>query len=63
VNAFFSIYLILSATLGPGVYSISTKISTRSIKIMFVGSRARSVSRVDKLTAFCEKIVYTMWDP
>jgi hypothetical protein len=33
------------------------EISTRSIKIMFLGSRARSVRRADYLTAICEPIV------
>jgi hypothetical protein len=30
---------------------------------MFLGSRARPVRRADNLTAICEPIVYTMWDP
>jgi hypothetical protein len=31
-----------------------TEMSTRSRKIMFLGSRARLVHRADKLTATCE---------
>jgi hypothetical protein len=34
-----------------------TEMSTRNIKIMFLGSKVRSVSRVDKLTAIFEPIV------
>jgi hypothetical protein len=30
---------------------------------MFLGSKARPVRRADNLTAVCEPIVYTMWDP
>jgi hypothetical protein len=30
---------------------------------MFLGSKARLVRRADNLTAICEPIVYTMWDP
>jgi hypothetical protein len=30
---------------------------------MFLGNKVRPVRRADKLTAICEQIVYTMWDP
>jgi hypothetical protein len=40
VNDFFSIYLILPAALGPGVYSAS-ELSTISRKIMFLGCRGK----------------------
>jgi hypothetical protein len=30
---------------------------------MFLGSKAWSVRRADNLSAICEPIVYTMWDP
>jgi hypothetical protein len=51
MNDFFLIYLILPAELGPGVYSASNRNECmRSIKIMFVESRARPVRRVDNLT-------------
>jgi hypothetical protein len=56
---FFSIYLILLVALGPGVNSAST----RSRKIMFLGSRVRPEHEADNLTAMREPIVYTMWDP
>jgi hypothetical protein len=50
----FSIYLILPAALGPGVHSASlTEISTRSRKIMYLGSKAWPVRRADNLTAIC----------
>jgi hypothetical protein len=31
--------------------------------IMFLGSKVRPVCRANNLTANCESIVYTMWDP
>jgi hypothetical protein len=30
---------------------------------MFLGSKVQLVRRADKLTAMCELIVQTMWDP
>jgi hypothetical protein len=30
---------------------------------MLLGSKARPVRGADNLTAICEEIVYTMWDP
>jgi hypothetical protein len=30
---------------------------------MFLGSKVRLVLRADNLTAICEPVVYTMWDP
>jgi hypothetical protein len=43
-----SIYLILSAALGPGVFTLPlTEMSTRSRKIMFMGSRELPVRKVD----------------
>jgi hypothetical protein len=39
------------------------EMSTRSRKIMFLGSRARPVRRTDNLSTTCEPIVQTMWDP
>jgi hypothetical protein len=50
-----SIYLILPAALGSGVYSASN-INIRSRKIIFLGSRVRRVRKADKLTAICEPI-------
>jgi hypothetical protein len=50
----FQYNAILPALLGPGVFS---EISSRSIKIMFLWSRARPVHRADNLTAICEPTV------
>jgi hypothetical protein len=58
----FSVYLILPVALGPELYSASTEMSTRSRKIMFLGSKGRPVSRADNITAICEPIVQIMWD-
>jgi hypothetical protein len=30
---------------------------------MFLGNKVRWVRRADNITAICEPIVYTMWDP
>jgi hypothetical protein len=57
VNDFFSIYVILPAVLGPGVYSASKRNEYQRQKIMFLRSRARPVRRVDNLAAICEPIV------
>jgi hypothetical protein len=46
----FSIYLILPAAMALGFIQPLTEMSTRSRKIMFVGSKARPVRRVDNLT-------------
>jgi hypothetical protein len=51
IHLLLPIYLILPATLGPEVYSASNRMSTRSRKIMFLGSKARPVRRADNLTA------------
>jgi hypothetical protein len=51
----FSIYLILSAALGPRVFTQAlTEISMRSRQIMFQGSRARPVRRADNFAAIYE---------
>jgi hypothetical protein len=52
---FSSIYLILLAALGPSVHL--TEMSIRSRKIMFLGSRAWPVRRVNNFTAISEPIV------
>jgi hypothetical protein len=39
------------------------EMSTRSEKIMFLGSRAQLVFRANNLTAICQPIVKTMRDP
>jgi hypothetical protein len=59
----FSIYLTLLAALGAGIYSASNRNEYQKQKIMFLRSRARPVRKADNLTAICEPIVYTMWDP
>jgi hypothetical protein len=51
VNEFFSIYLILTAALGPGVYSASNRNEYQ--KQMFLRSRARPVGKADNLAAIC----------
>jgi hypothetical protein len=48
-------YVSATNPAGPGVHS--TKIITRSRKVMFLESRARPVRMVDNLTAICEPIV------
>jgi hypothetical protein len=55
----FSIFLILPATLGPGVYSAYNRNEYRKHKkkVMFLGSRARPVRGADNLTAIYEPIV------
>jgi hypothetical protein len=60
---FFSIYLILPATLGPGFTQPLAEMSTRSRKIMFLGSRAQPVRRADNFATICDSLVSKMWDP
>jgi hypothetical protein len=53
-----SIYLILPATLGPGVFSLSNKNDYQNRKLMFLGSKMWRVRRADNLTvvkALCYK--------
>jgi hypothetical protein len=57
VNAFFPIYLILPAALGPGVYSASNRNEYQEQRKMFLRSRSRPVRRADNLTAICVPIV------
>jgi hypothetical protein len=54
---FFSIYLILPAALGPGVYSTSNRNEYQRQKKMFLDSRAWLVHKAHNLTAICESIV------
>jgi hypothetical protein len=44
----------------PGLTQILTEMSTKK---MFLGSRAQPANKADSLTAICELIVYTVWDP
>jgi hypothetical protein len=57
VNEFFSIYLILPVTLGPGIYLASNRNEYQKQKKMFLGSRAQPVRVADNLTTICEPIV------
>jgi hypothetical protein len=55
---FFSICLILPAALGPEVHSASNRNEyQKQKKVMFLGSKIRSVRRADKLPAICDPIV------
>jgi hypothetical protein len=58
MNAFFfSIYLILPAALGPGVYSASNRNEyQKQKKNIFMWSRARPVRKADSLNAICESL-------
>jgi hypothetical protein len=61
---FFSIYLILPAALGPGVFSASNRNNyQKQKKETFLGSRARTACEADNLIAICEPLFSTMWDP
>jgi hypothetical protein len=53
---FFSIYLVLLASLGPEVYSASNRNEYQNQKIMFLRSKARPVRRAKSLTGICEPI-------
>jgi hypothetical protein len=57
VKAFFSIYLILPAALGSGVYAASNRNEYQKQKKMFLWSRSRPALKADNLTAICEPIV------
>jgi hypothetical protein len=46
-----------------GVYSASKRNDYEKQGKKFWGSRARSPLKADNLTAFCEAVVWTMWDP
>jgi hypothetical protein len=54
---FLQICIILPATLGPGVYSASSRKEYQNQKNMFLGSKVRPVCEADNLTAVCEPIV------
>jgi hypothetical protein len=57
VRWFFLIYLILPAALGPGFTQPLTEMSTRSRKIIFLGSKVQLVHRADNLTNISEPTV------
>jgi hypothetical protein len=52
----FSIYLIIPATLHMEFANYQTEMSTRSRKIMLLGSRARPVRKTNNLTVICEPL-------
>jgi hypothetical protein len=56
-----TIYLILLAALGPGVYSATNRNEYQKHKkknmYIFLGSKVRRVHRADTLTTICEPIV------
>jgi hypothetical protein len=54
---FVSIYLILLAALGPGIYSDCNRDEYQKRKYNIPGSRARPVRQDDNLTAIYEPIV------
>jgi hypothetical protein len=55
---FFSIYLILPAALGTGVYTASNiNVYQKEKNNVFLGTRAWSMHRADNLTAICGPIV------
>jgi hypothetical protein len=57
VNKFVSIFLILTAALGPEVHSASNRNEYQKQINNVYGSTARPVSRADNFTAICEPIV------
>jgi hypothetical protein len=55
---FFSIYLILPAAIGLGVYSACNRNEYQKLKKkIFLVSRAQPAPKADNLTAICEPIV------
>jgi hypothetical protein len=52
----FSIYQILPAALGSGIYSVEAE-------RLLVRSRARQARKADNLFVICEPIISTIWDP
>jgi hypothetical protein len=58
----FSIYLIILAALGLGVYTASNRNEYQKQKNNVLENKERPVSRAESLSAICEPIVYIMWD-
>jgi hypothetical protein len=56
---FFSVYLIVPAALGPGIYSASNRNEYRKQK-KFLGSTAQPERKVDNITAVYEPIVLSL---
>jgi hypothetical protein len=57
IDFFFSIYGTFPTALDPGVCSASNRNEHQNQKIIFLGSRERTVLKADKLTAVCDPIV------
>jgi hypothetical protein len=57
LNEFFSIYVILPATSGPGVYAIFNRNEYQKHKKNVSGGTVQPVRRADNLTATCEPTV------
>jgi hypothetical protein len=57
---FFSIYPILPAAIGPGIYSAS---NSNEYQKVFTGSKVRLARKADNLNAFYKTIIWTKWDP
>jgi hypothetical protein len=62
VTEFFSIYLILPATLGPGTYSSSNRNECQKQIKMFLWRRALSVCKADNLITIYKPTLQTVWD-
>jgi hypothetical protein len=63
VNEYFSIYLILPASLDHGVYSASRRNGCQKLKNIFLRKNARQTRELDNITANCVQTVETIWDP
>jgi hypothetical protein len=57
VNEFFSCYVILTAAIGPGVYSGFNRNEHQKQKNNVLGGKARPMRRVDNFTPICDPIV------
>jgi hypothetical protein len=56
-NNSISIYLILPAALGPGVYSLSNRNEYQKQKNNVTGEQSAAVAKTENLTAICERTV------
>jgi hypothetical protein len=63
VESLLSIYLILTASLGPAVYSASNRNLYKAQKTNVYGNKRRPVHTAHNLTAICEPTVYTTRGP
>jgi hypothetical protein len=53
----------VAAELGPGVYVTSNGHNYQKNKRCFGGVKRRRTRKADNISAICERLVYTMWDP